>query len=572
MRRGFILVVSSLGVLGATGCENFSDALDQYCRTSAACDGGAGGVATGGGGTAGGSAVGGGSGGAAGGGGGTGSCNDGIRNGTETDVDCGGVCPQCGADAGCLLNSDCMTGFCHAAVKHCTGSACADGVKDGQETDVDCGGGGACDVCALYQKCGNAGDCSSDQCIDGICGPYLLEWSDEASLICSRVTGMAATLGARIYVGGATSSCPMTVVDPTSTVEWMDYFNPGAGWVEDPKVAISAREGGALLSTDAGNLYVLGGFNDSLTLAYNTVGYTQGQTVMLPQPPMISRRAYFASTALLDGRLFVAGGHPTDPALVQDAEKESETFTPTPAGNSGVWDAGPSLGAPRAGAAAAQALDGRIFVTGGVVQLAGAPPQPLASVLVFPPDGGLVQAFTPMPDARAFHGMVRGPDGRLYVAGGVLADAGVTDAMMAFEPRANLWLRGAPMMLQRKRHALVVGPDNRIYAIGGADQTGAATHLVKAYGPTLRLTPNPVSDGGSVTLSGQNYAPNTSFEVRLNGRVVATGVTQSNTFLPMTPRPQIQPSDAGLPDGTYEVLVTDAHSGYPARALLRVGP
>lgn len=52
-------------------------------------------------------------GGGGGGGGGTASCTDGQRNGTESDVDCGGSCGPCGLDAGCAGPTDCQSGRCH---------------------------------------------------------------------------------------------------------------------------------------------------------------------------------------------------------------------------------------------------------------------------------------------------------------------------------------------------------------------------------------------------------------------------------------------------------------------------
>ncbi len=42
-------------------------------------------------------------------------CNDGIKNGNETDVDCGGSClpqKQCADTMSCVNFSDCMSGVC----------------------------------------------------------------------------------------------------------------------------------------------------------------------------------------------------------------------------------------------------------------------------------------------------------------------------------------------------------------------------------------------------------------------------------------------------------------------------
>src|SRR5687768_8231929 len=40
----------------------------------------------------------------------TASCTDGEKNGDESDVDCGGMCPErCGAQRSCVYTSDCAT-------------------------------------------------------------------------------------------------------------------------------------------------------------------------------------------------------------------------------------------------------------------------------------------------------------------------------------------------------------------------------------------------------------------------------------------------------------------------------
>lgn len=45
-------------------------------------------------------------------------CSDGIRNGAETDLDCGGgTCPQCSPGQECLENSDCAgIGLCFGGI------------------------------------------------------------------------------------------------------------------------------------------------------------------------------------------------------------------------------------------------------------------------------------------------------------------------------------------------------------------------------------------------------------------------------------------------------------------------
>jgi len=92
-------------------------------------------------------------------------CVDGVKNGDETDVDCGGSCPKCAYNKTCLGNNDCVSGLC--ASGHCL--SCGDGLKNGDETDVDCGG--SCSPCANGKSCGVSADCASGVCSGGTCVP-----------------------------------------------------------------------------------------------------------------------------------------------------------------------------------------------------------------------------------------------------------------------------------------------------------------------------------------------------------------------------------------------------------------
>jgi hypothetical protein len=48
------------------------------------------------------------------------------------------------------------------------GPTCSDQVKNGSETDVDCGGG-TCPRCVNEQKCVSQDDCASALCVSGVC-------------------------------------------------------------------------------------------------------------------------------------------------------------------------------------------------------------------------------------------------------------------------------------------------------------------------------------------------------------------------------------------------------------------
>jgi len=95
-------------------------------------------------------------------------CEDGIQNGSETDIDCGGSsCPGCDLGDACLINDDCLSGACEDAI--CVESAtCEDGTQNGSETDIDCGGPD-CSGCDLGDACLIDDDCLSSACEGNIC-------------------------------------------------------------------------------------------------------------------------------------------------------------------------------------------------------------------------------------------------------------------------------------------------------------------------------------------------------------------------------------------------------------------
>lgn len=91
-------------------------------------------------------------------------CRDRVRDGTETDVDCGGSCQPCAAALSCSVPADCQSAACDAG--RCRAPSCSDAVRDGYESDVDCGG--ACGPCQVGQRCAGDADCSTGACDNGV--------------------------------------------------------------------------------------------------------------------------------------------------------------------------------------------------------------------------------------------------------------------------------------------------------------------------------------------------------------------------------------------------------------------
>ena len=93
-------------------------------------------------------------------------CDDLVENGEETDLDCGGpTCGPCGPDKGCVVDGDCVGGTCSGSV--CV-PTCSDAVKNANETDVDCGGP-LCAKCEPTLMCSVDSDCASGVCTGNVC-------------------------------------------------------------------------------------------------------------------------------------------------------------------------------------------------------------------------------------------------------------------------------------------------------------------------------------------------------------------------------------------------------------------
>ncbi len=97
-------------------------------------------------------------------------CNDGIQNGNETGVDCGGGCNPCatcndGAKNGNETGVDCG-GDCAPC------ATCNDGIQNGNETGIDCGGD-----CAPCVTCNDGIQNGNETGVDcgGTCGPCVVD-------------------------------------------------------------------------------------------------------------------------------------------------------------------------------------------------------------------------------------------------------------------------------------------------------------------------------------------------------------------------------------------------------------
>jgi len=128
-------------------------------------------------------------------------CSDGLQNGTETGIDCGGgscpACPTCsdGLQNGSETGIDCGGGSCPAC------PTCSDGLQNGSETGIDCGGG-SCPACPTCSDGLQNGSETGIDCGGGIC-PACACLAPGQGLGCTPTTPCCSGVG-RCSKGKAT--------------------------------------------------------------------------------------------------------------------------------------------------------------------------------------------------------------------------------------------------------------------------------------------------------------------------------------------------------------------------------
>lgn len=126
-------------------------------------------------------------------------CGDEVTDAQETDIDCGGpvaICAErCAVDKACDIGSDCTTGYCGARSSAkpgvCLAGHCGDGVLDGDEGGIDCGGA-TCAKCANGVAVSAAAACASGLwngfvCVGAICDDGIKS-GDETAADCGGPT------------------------------------------------------------------------------------------------------------------------------------------------------------------------------------------------------------------------------------------------------------------------------------------------------------------------------------------------------------------------------------------------
>lgn len=119
-------------------------------------------------------------------------CNDRIKNGEETDIDCGGSqCPACPQDKTCLIDRDCQSSNCFNGI--CGPQMCEPG-RDKCQIGPDGKNTGTVEFCTEARRGWQLGQVCTNGCLDGKCPVDCAETDS----------------GFDIYVAGVTTGAPLS--------------------------------------------------------------------------------------------------------------------------------------------------------------------------------------------------------------------------------------------------------------------------------------------------------------------------------------------------------------------------
>ena len=276
-------------------------------------------------------------------------------------------------------------------------------------------------------------------------------WEPRASMATGRA-GHTATLladGQVLVVGGDATAPSAERYDP-ATDRWLTT-TPGA--IRSYHSATRLGDGRVLV---AGGQARAGSGEVTATVEF----YQPATNTWAAGAAMAAARYAHTATLLPDGRVFVAGGAPTN--RLADIAASTEVFDPA----TGRWTPTAPMRVPRLGHTATLLRDGKILVAGGT--------QGVTS------NSSLAEVYDPATDRWADAGSLIVPrrahvavllgDGQVLVAGGG-NDAGPTATAERYDPARNTWFAVGALAAARYGHTLTLLPDGQVLAAGGRGAT-----------------------------------------------------------------------------------------------------
>ncbi|MBW3613698.1 MAG: IPT/TIG domain-containing protein [Actinobacteria bacterium] len=294
------------------------------------------------------------------------------------------------------------------------------------------------------------------------------------------------------------------------------YIAPSGGaW--EPTASCSPACPGPAVALPSGKVVAAGGADRGPGSAATGV-YDPKTRTWTAGAPLAHARTDHTVTALVDGRVLVAGGYTnvSAPGRIPDLSPRlhAEVYDP----RAGTWSPAGELSEPRSDHAATLLADGRVLASGG---RAGAA-QPGAEI--WDPGSGAWSPTASMGTARVGHTATRLGDGTVLVVGGCNPTcSGPLNSAEIYDPASQRWRTVAPLKAAHAFHTATVMANGEVLVVGGVAEGEKALAAVERYDPKK----------GTWTQTSPTHVPRAlhSATVMGDGRLlVAGGVTNDPTL------------------------------------------
>ena len=203
-----------------------------------------------------------------------------------------------------------------------------------------------------------------------------------------------------------------------------------------------------------------------------------------------------ASTGIIDGKLYIAGGRGG-----LSVSKRLNIFD----SDSDGWSTGASMPMATSGAAAG-VIDGKLYVAGGTRLGGGSIGGTSNTLLTYDPGMNMWATLANMPTARK-DAAAAVLDGKLYVVGGTASGGRILSSLEVYDPNTSTWsVKVSLPTAITNACAGVIG--EKIIVIGGQSTSDDYVNLVQIFDPTneswTTLNNLPTARSGAVTLNYDN--------------------------------------------------------------------
>ncbi|WNG27104.1 kelch-like protein [Cystobacter fuscus] len=189
----------------------------------------------------------------------------------------------------------------------------------------------------------------------------------------------------------------------------------------------------------------------------------------------------------------------------------------------GSWARTGSMVQPRRAHRATVLSDGKVLVSGGVLEEYEVDAYSYKTAEVYDPATGTWRLTGSMADERAYHTLTPLPDGKVLVVGGTGLDAvegtvGGVETAEVYDPATGVWSPTGSMADERTHHTATPLPDGKVLVVGGGNRPTA-----ELYDPAT----------GTWSATGSMASPRYDHTATLlpDGKVLVAGGWSGTSFL-----------------------------------------